>query len=235
MPILTRLLAGILLMATLVGAVFAWVLWLKDTRAFPLRTIEIRGDLKQLRFSEVEEVVSKQMKQGFFSLNIKKIQNSLQVLPWVAQVVIQRVWPDRLKITLYEQIPQAVWNEKGILDTEAKIFYPSLQSIPEKLPHFNGPEIKAVEMKQQYFHFLEKLTPLGLSISELNVEPDGTWQIRLNNGIKLILGKTALNERLERLMQVYTKNIQDKSHKIAYLDLRYHNGLAIGWKTGALE
>lgn len=230
MSFLMRLLSQMVTILLLAGGVAVLMMGASVTKRFPLRTIEIHGDLKYLSGVEVQEVVTHFMKHGFFWLDVDAVQKNISHLPWVSEAWVQRVWPDQIKVNIKERVPQAIWNERGILSTEGIIFYPELSKLPEKLPRFNGPEFRAVEMLQQYFVFLEALTPLGLSLSELDVTMDGTWRIRLDNGIAIILGKSAVIDRLARFVMVFSKNLQAQSEKIAYLDLRYTNGLAIGWK-----
>lgn len=231
MSIWNRLLSFILPLGMLTAGVSAMVVLSKDPVRFPLHTIEVQGNLKYLETAGIQKVVSHHMQRGFFWLNVNAVQNSISELPWVARAEVQRVWPDRLRVFVTEQVPQAVWNEVGILSTEGAIFYPELSSLPERLPHFNGPDVRSQEMLKQYFAFLEMLGPLGLSVSEMNISPDGSLRISLDNGIAIILGKAAVNERMGRFVLAYPGNLQAQSHKIAYLDLRYTNGVAVGWKT----
>lgn len=230
MSIWYRMLSVILPLSILTGGAILLVTLSKDPARFPLHAIEIRGDVKHLNTTELQRVVSEHMKQGFFWLNVNAVQKSIAALPWVAFAEVQRVWPDRIRVSVTEQVPQGIWNEVGILSTEGTIFYPELSSLPATLPHFNGPEARGSEMLQQYFAFLEMLSPLGLSVSELNISPDGTWKISLDNGIAIILGKAALNERLGRFVLVYPSSLMGQKSQITYLDLRYTNGFAIGWK-----
>lgn len=231
MSFLGRLLSVILLVGALIGSVFAFILWSEQTHHFPLRAMEIQGNLKYLSANEVERAVSVHMKRGFFGLNVNAVQKDIKAMPWVSTAEVKRQWPDKIIINIKEQVPQAIWNEQGVLSTEACIFYPELKMLPDRLPHFNGPETRSPEMLEQYFTFLEMLSPLALSIAELNITPDGTWHVRLDNGIAIILGKAAINDRMNRFVLVYPGNLQSQRHKIAYLDLRYTNGLAVGWKT----
>lgn len=231
MSIWYRMLSVILPLGILMGGTGVLITLSKDPKRFPLHAIEVQGDVKHLDTVELQKVVSQHMKQGFFWLNVNAVHQSIVALPWVAAAEVRRVWPDRVRISVEEQVPQALWNEMGVLSTKGIIFYPDLGSLPENVPRFNGPEARASEMLQQYFAFLEMLSPLRLSISELNLSPDGTWRISLDNGIAIILGKAALNERMGRFVLAYPSSLLGRRGQIAYLDFRYTNGFAIGWKA----
>ncbi len=213
------------------GGILCVLLIVKQPGRFPLRIIEIQNELKWLKPEAISQVVSPNLEQGFFGIDVEAVQKQINQLPWVANSDVQRVWSDKLFITITEQNPLARWGDAAILSTEGKIFYPESIDLPMGSPWFKGPEKAAVEMLKQYLDFLEMLSPLGLSIAELNLSDEGSYKILLDNGIAIILGKTALNERLSRFILVYPNQLKKEIERIAYLDLRYTNGMAIGWKA----
>jgi cell division protein FtsQ len=208
------------------------VVWSGNSDRFPLRMVEVRGQLKQLKENEIKAAVLPFLAQGFFALPVWSIRDELQHLPWVQSVSIRRIWPDKLIISVQEQVAQARWKDKGILSTEGKIFYPVSLAMSSGLPQFEGPPERAKEMQQQYLALLEVLRPVGLMVQKLSLSPNGVWQMMLDNGMTLILGKTGLSERMNRFVLAYPSNLRGQNQRIAYVDLRYTNGFAIGWKTG---
>ena len=68
-----------------------------------------------------------------------------------------------------------------------------------------------------------------------------SWQLTLDDGVTLNLGREERVERIQRFMDVYpiikaqlkAKKITEKQQNQAvdYIDLRYDTGLAVGWKT----
>jgi cell division protein FtsQ len=230
MSLWVRMVSIILPMGILLGGAMG-VFWSLQPHRFPLRVIEIRDQLKWTSSQAITQVASPYMDRGFFGLDVEALQKALNNLPWMSSVSVRRVWPDRIILSTEEKTPLARFGEEGVLSTEGRIFYPDLQSLPDRLPQFMGPSDRAKEMVQQYFSILEMLSPLGLSVSELNLSPEGSWRMVLDNGIAIILGKAALNERMGRFVWIYPNQLQMQIHKIAYLDLRYTNGVAIGWKA----
>jgi cell division protein FtsQ len=232
MSIGLRLLATILPLGIIVGGILGFLDVVKQPGRFPLRFIEIQNELKWMPPEAISQVVSPYLQQGFFGIDVEAIQKQVNDLPWVSKSHVQRVWPDRISIALTEQNPLARFGETGVLSTEGKIFYPEILSVlPPGCPWFKGPEKAAMEMLKQYLDFLEMLSPLGLSISELSLSNEGAYRIMLDNGIAIILGKAALNERMGRFILMYPSQLKKETQRIAYLDLRYTNGMAIGWKA----
>ena len=226
------MLSVILPLAIIVVGLGALVVWSWHPDRFPLRIVQVRAQLKQLKESDIKTTVLPFLSQGFFRLSVRSIRDELQQLPWVQSVEVRRVWPDILQIAVQEQMAQAKWGEKGVLSTEGKIFYPDPQTIPSKLPQFEGPDARAKEMQQQYLALLEALGPIGLTVQKLDLSANGAWQMLLDNGMTVILGKTGLSDRINRFVMAYQSNLQAQSQRIAYVDLRYTNGFAVGWKAG---
>ena len=59
-----------------------------------------------------------------------------------------------------------------------------------------------------------------------------SWQLTLNNDIKLNLGRGDTMKRLQRFMELYPvlqQQAQTDGKRISYVDLRYDSGAAVGW------
>lgn len=214
----------------LVGAGVVGVLWTQNPKHFPIRVIEIAEPLKQVSEDTFFKAVIPHLDKGFFWLDVQAMRASIGELSWVVSSQVRRLWPDKLEVSLKEHIPQARFGKTGVIDTEGRVFYPDLSTISEKWPLFIGPVPKIQEMLQRYLMALECLGPLGLRVAELRLTDYGAWDIMLDNGIALILGKTELDERLTRFVLVYKLSLQAQIANIAYVDCRYTNGLAIGYK-----
>jgi cell division protein FtsQ len=65
-------------------------------------------------------------------------------------------------------------------------------------------------------------------ITSLVLNDRRAWQIILDNGIRLELGKESLEERIERFISLY-KNLGSDTQRVSYIDLRYDTGASIGW------
>jgi cell division protein FtsQ len=219
-------------LAIVVVALSAVVVWSRHPDRFPIRVIEVCTELRHIPQTEIQTVLSPFLNKGFFWLNVEQMQALVQAMPWVQSVDLRRVWPDRVRVSAQERVAQARWGERGVVSTEGVIFYPDPATISEKLPWFEGPVESAKEMLSHYLTALELLGPMALNIQGLRLSPTGSWHMQLENGIELILGKVDFSERLMRLMVAYQNSLQAQSTRIAYIDLRYTNGFAIGWKAG---
>lgn len=206
--------------------------YLQNPNHFPIKKIEIHLLNGKTKSEDITNAITAELAGGFFKVNIEAVKNNLLSLPWLAEVMVKRDWPDTIILEIKEHTALAQWGQAGILDTEGVVFYPAAAEIPLNLPLFFGPASRSKEMVKEYLKILQALHTTHLSVKELLLSNQGAWEIKLDNEIKLILGKTAFNERLGRFTKIYRKHLQVLQPAVAYIDLRYTNGLALGWKAG---
>ena len=63
--------------------------------------------------------------------------------------------------------------------------------------------------------------------SQVQVSARGAWQIRLESGLTLELGRERVEPRLDRFIAFYDRTINQLQRKLDYVDLRYPNGYAV--------
>ena len=99
----------------------------------------------------------------------------------------------------------------------------------------NLPEKKRFELiALENFVNLNKLLDFSeLAIDELVLTERFAWQLILNDGVTINLGRDNRVERIQRFMDIYPEiKLQKKEgQQVDYVDLRYDTGLAVGWKT----
>ncbi len=205
--------------------------WFLDPVNFPLTSVKLIGDKKHLTQSELYQIIIPEMKRGFFQLKVSKIRSKLLYLPWVKQVDVRKVWPHQLVIRFEEHTPAAFWGDTGLLSEQGALFTPNMTALnlPD-LPVLKGPDGRFSTVWQQYLEMEKMLTPLQLHITHLVLAPRGAWQLRLSNGTTIILGTHDILARLHRFIRVYDKHFAAKQTQMAYVDLRYTSGMAVGWK-----
>ena len=74
------------------------------------------------------------------------------------------------------------------------------------------------------------IQPLGLEILTLTLDSRGAYRLELSNDIELLLGREKIQNRLERFARVFQKVLKTRAAEIARIDMRYSNGLAVGWR-----
>ena len=70
----------------------------------------------------------------------------------------------------------------------------------------------------------------GMRLVALQVDARGAWDFTLDNGVNVRLGRGQVDERYQRFVDVVLRMVSERAADIAYVDMRYTNGFAIGWR-----
>lgn len=192
--------------------------------AFALREVRVDGTLSHVTGEQLEAIVKRELKGNFFTLKLAAARTSFEKLPWVRQVQVRRQWPDRLEITLEEHLPLARWGAAALVNTYGEVFQAAYDG---KLPLFVGPDGAAKEVVIQYDYFRRSLAAIGKVPLRVQVSPRRAWQIQLEDGLTLELGREQVEARLERFVAAYERTLGRLGRRIDYVDLRYANGFAV--------
>ena len=211
----------------LAGLVYGGWLRYHNPDFMPLKVISIPQKLKHVNSQHLRQQVDAVARGNWLTVNVAQIRETVQALPWVASVSIRRVWPDKLELHLQEQRAVAVWGKSRVLNNHGELFSPA--QWPTGLPHLLGPKGFSTQVFEQYQSMLQQLQEQGLSISQLQLNERGGWQVTLNNQVLLILGKVDVNHRLARFLRNLTRLGKGEGEVLKQVDLRYTNGFAVRW------
>lgn len=219
---------GVLLLVTLL----ALVLWFAVPlfRGPAITRLVVQGELRHVSPAVVRAAVLPVVAgKGFFQTNMHAAQAAVQSLPWVASVSVRRSWPHTLYINLVEEVPVARWNDAGLLDAQGRVFVRGDVSGYTTLPLLNGPEGSAPDVLADYNSFTALTTPRGIGITQLTLDARGAASVRLRDGIEVRLGREDAAQRLARFGAVALPALGAQLPSVAYVDMRYTNGFAVGW------
>ncbi|HEX5339935.1 MAG TPA: cell division protein FtsQ/DivIB [Gammaproteobacteria bacterium] len=201
-----------------------------------LTTLIVQGELHQVSPLAVRAaVLSVVSGKGFFNVDMRRAQAAAQSLPWVATVTVRRGWPHTLYISLVEEVPVARWNGDSLMDAQGKVFVHGDVSAYAALPALSGPDGGAQDVLADYNSFVALTGPRGLGIAQLTVDARGAASVRLSDGIEVRLGREAAQQRLARFGAVALPALGAQLSSVAYVDMRYTNGFAVGWKTATVS
>ena len=221
--IASPVLAGLLLLGVAAAAV-------PGLTRVPIREVKIHGALQQLTQEDIEEQVRNYSRWGWIRLPVERLRQQLEALNWVSSAKVSREWPLNLSIEISERRPMARWGEDALLDQNAEVFDPG-GPINRTLPLLSGPEGTQQEMLDRYRDFSALLGARSLALEELSRDRRGSWSVNLRDGPQLRLGAMFVDGRLERALLALDKLPGKQSLEMAYVDLRYPNGFAVGWRS----
>ncbi len=201
----------------------------------PISKINVQGDLSYISQQAVQQRIAPYVAASFFTIDLAGMRAELETMPWIAHAEVRRVWPDQVVIRLEEQLPVARWGEEALLNNQGQAFAPRELANYEHLPQLFGPQRAQQQVMQQYQVLSQMLRPLGFSIARLELRERGSWFLTTGAGsagpgIQLLLGRDHLVEKMRRFIAIYEKALKEQITNIASIDLRYSNGLAVGWR-----
>ncbi|MCH9695065.1 MAG: cell division protein FtsQ/DivIB [Gammaproteobacteria bacterium] len=197
-----------------------------------ITSIEISAPFQRVTALHIEEAISEEIEAGFVGASLDTIREQIVALPWIDQARVSRRWPSRIAISVTEQIPAAVWGDSGLLNTRGELFVSELRHTPAELPKLSGPDARSAEVAARYLSVREQLIPVGLDVRRVHLDARGSWEMTLQSGIEVRLGRRDVAERTDLFLDVVADIITGRAADIDYVDMRYGNGFTIGWKSG---
>jgi cell division protein FtsQ len=211
-----------------VAAVLASITWALNQ---PITTVSVAGRFERVAPLDVERAVKESAAgKGLVSVDLARVRAAVHALPWVDTVSVQRNWPRGLTVTIGEQVAAARWGDHGLLNTRGDLFANEASHIPLELPRLSGPDGSQTSVVQRYFTMRDRLQEAGMRITALRLDARGAWELDLDNGVTVRLGRQQLDERFNTFMATAVRIVAQRATDIAYVDMRYANGFAIGWR-----
>ncbi len=221
----TRLLAPVFAIAAVVTS-YELALRVLDRE---INSIEISGPFERVSAMQIEAAIAAELDAGFLGSNPGRMRQRIRELDWIDEATVTRRWPDRIAITVTEQVAAAVWDGKGLLNTRGELFVESARHTPAELPRLSGPPERAADVAARYIEIREELIPLGLDVTDVSLDERGAWEMMLANGVEIRLGRRDVDARTRLFLDVVANIITANAKDIEYVDLRYSNGFTIGW------
>lgn len=218
-----------------VGALVAGVLWLMRSPLFPIRGIQLDGDLSRNSVPTIRANAAPQLAGNFFSVNLLQGRAAFEAVPWVRRAVVRRVWPDRLAVRLEEHRAAALWQgEDGadkLVNSFGEVFEANVGDVEDDgLPTLAGPEGSAAAMLALYHRLQPAFARLELSVDKLQLSGRGSWRVELDSGASVTLGRGSADElvaRTDRFVRTLSQATGQWRAPLEYADLRHTDGYAV--------
>jgi cell division protein FtsQ len=215
------------LLALTLGALAA-LTWALDR---PVRVISMDGSFQRVSPGQIEQAVAPYAHAGFMSADLDAVQRAVEAVPWVDHARVQRRWPNSLHVTVIEQTAAARWGDSGLLNTRGELFLRAAAHVPAELPRLSGPDGTESQVAQRYLLVQGRMLEAGMRVAALRLDERGAWEMDLDSGVTVRLGRRDVDERIDRFIRTASQVIAHRLNEIAYVDMRYSNGFAIGWRS----
>jgi cell division protein FtsQ len=213
---------GLMLLA---GAYAAW----RAIPEMPVREVSFTGALRHTGKDDLARAVQG-VGGNIWDIDLEQLRGAIKRLPWVRDAAVRRVFPARIEVAVEEHQPVAYWGDSrrtgesaSLVNGHAEIFQAGFN---EPLPHWSGPAGSVEEVQRQAVRFAAILAPGGAKLAEVRLSGRRAWQLRLDNGSVLELGRADTEVRLERFARAQ-KQVAELQVAGLHADLRYTSGLAL--------
>jgi cell division protein FtsQ len=223
-PLLMLWLANLLFATGALLLLYAGFYLAVHLAVFPLREVRVSGDLRNVTRDHVEAAAKRHLTGNFFTLDLQAMRAALEATPWVRRVSLRRVWPDRLEVAIDEHRAVARWKDEALVNDHGELF---AGETTQRLPVLDGPAGRATEVAAAYTRFADVLAPTGHQPKRVLLTARGAWQVTLDDGMTLRLGREQVQRRLERFVAAYPIAVATIGARVRSVDLRYPNGFAI--------
>lgn len=218
-----------------VGAVAAGLAWLMRSPVFPIRSIQLEGDLARNSVPTIRANAAPRLAGNFFSVDLQQGRAAFETVPWVRRAIVRRVWPDRLAVRLEEHRAVALWlGEDGaerLVNSFGEVFEANVGDVEDdNLPVLSGPEGSAAQMLTLFQRLQPALAQLDLVMQRVHLSGRGSWRLELDSGATLELGRGSAAEllaRTERFVRTVATVTTRWQAPLEYADLRHTDGYAV--------
>ena len=203
-------------------------------QVMPIHSIQLVGSFEYLDQREVEADLQAYLGQGFFSLDIHQLQQTLKDKSWTEVVSVRRIWPDQIRVAVREKQPLARWDGDHLLSASARVYLADTNDFAH-LPLVYAANHEPAWALQQFRRLQTRFEAVDERLVSLRVDSRGAFEIELINGLQIKLGRDDIDRKIDRLANIYLQQILPRREQIDRLDLRYSNGFAVAWKKEALQ
>jgi cell division protein FtsQ len=223
-PIGRRVLAG--LGAIAVAGALAAVGWYgyQAILAQPVKRVVFAGDLDRLARAELDALSQAIQAAPPDSVTLATVREAAKRVPWVREVTVRRIFPDAVEITFQAHEAFARWNDGQLVSTRGEVF---TADDAAAMPRLRGPDGSGPAAIAEYRALVPILAPLGSPVAELRLSARGAWQVLLESGLVLELGRADTQARAQRLAAAWPQ-VAARAAQSRYADLRYPNGFVLG-------
>ena len=196
----------------------------------PVEKLVVQGGFQRVTAVQIEAAVAREITRGFLSVDLGAVRERLRAIDWVDEARVGRVWPDTVTVQITEHQAAARWGATGLLNTRGELFTDSAQHPFPELPSLVGPTGTEHEVAKRYLAVRGLLVAAELTLEALEMDQRGAWRVLLSGGQEIRLGRQDVDKRLATFFAVVAPVLRAELARVKYVDLRYTNGFAVGWR-----
>ena len=180
------------------------------------------------------------------ALNTDLEQISFRILNnlWVSDVVVRRIWPNKMLVRVKENKVVAVFNKQNFLTEDGHLTRIPLSEKSKiesngdcRLLELEGPMTAIPLMMKHAQLFGNSLSEIGLNLKTLRLTEQYSWEVETVSNLLLRFGvnysDSPISLRLKNFVRAFPKlkenftNNLPANNRVKHVDLRYAQGFAV--------
>jgi cell division protein FtsQ len=214
------------------ATIFGGGQYAREHEILPIHHVRVMGEFVYADKPALIEAIKPYASGGLLTVDVQAISDAGKALPWIAKVEAKRSWPDTVLLTVYEHAVMARWGETQVINVAGEVFTPLEVAFPDDLVMLDGAEEIRTLISEEVGGLIKSFAEVGLTLQRLEMNKRRASKITFSNGIKLIVGQADNTRRIKRFKRAYSKLLQQYAAEIVVVDMRYSNGMVVGWKNG---
>jgi cell division protein FtsQ len=211
--------------------------WAVRHSVFSVQAVSVHGDTAHNNAVTLRANAMPKLHGNFFTLNLDEARQVFETVPWVRKAVVQREFPNRLRVVLQEHQPVAFWgalSESRLVNSYGEVFEANVDDAEsENLLRLVGPEGQSQEVLQMVSALQPVLANMGLTLEQLELSQRGGWRVEADNGTVIELGSgnpEHVLARMKTLAATVPQVVKQYGRELQYADLRHNGGYAVRLK-----
>nr|WP_246588198.1 cell division protein FtsQ/DivIB [Bartonella raoultii] len=201
---------------------------------FVITDVDISGN-KRLVKQDVLKILGLDVSPFIFSFDVDKARLLLEQQAWVQSANVQKIYPNRVHISVVERKPYAIWQHDGmmdIVDNTGRVIVPFHAEGGHALPLVVGKG--AQNAAKMFIQALLKYPKIYNRVRAFVRIGDRRWDLVLDNGMRVMLPENGAVERLVSFVE--SGEAQDLfARDVVCIDLRLSDRITVSLSDEALE
>jgi cell division protein FtsQ len=208
-------------------------IWMANRPAFAVQRVMVDAvdrDLSHVSKAQVQAAVFENLEGTMLTADLRPMHQALEAIPWVREVSVRRIWPNRLLVRIEEQRAVATWAPDQLVNHRGDVFAASADDHDSqfcRLLTMRGPAGTQAFVLRRTREIYEWLSPLGREITSITLSDQYAWSLNLQGGLSLELGRDSLAASLEERVKMFVKTqpwLSERAGHVTKADLRYVTG-----------
>ncbi|ATP12611.1 cell division protein FtsQ [Bartonella henselae] len=201
---------------------------------FVVTDVDMSGNKRVVK-QEILKILGLDTAPSIFTFNVDRARSLLEQKAWIQSANVQKIYPNRVRISVVERKPYAIWQHDGmmdIVDSTGRVIAPFQTGIVQNLPLVVGQGaqnaakgfLQALSVYPKVYDHVRAYVRVG----------DRRWDLILDNGVRVLLPENGAFERLDSLIESAT--VQNLfSRDVLRVDLRLPDRITVALSDEVLE